>query len=173
MRTVSLRRYLAARMLPLAVLLAVLVSLSAPLAYFTLTARTLRTRAHATAVQVADAISREIQERPVLWRYDSLKLLAHIRAYISEPSIARIEVADTAGARVLLDPEPIGDPAPGGLLLWESAPIKLNGQIVGHAWAGTVLDEARAGALLLLIPFGGLGLGLAALIYFIPGRAMA
>jgi hypothetical protein len=33
----DLRRYLAARMLPLAVLLAVLVSLSAPLAYFVLT----------------------------------------------------------------------------------------------------------------------------------------
>ena len=172
-RTVSLRRYLAARMLPLAVLLAVLVSLSAPLAYFTLTARTLRTRAHATAVQVADAIGREIQDRPVLWRYDSLKLLAHIRAYTEEPSIARIEIADPDGARVRLDPEPIGDPAPGGLLLWESAPIKLNAQVVGHAWAGAVLDEARAGALLLLIPFGALGVGLAALIYFIPGRAMA
>jgi len=172
-RTGSLRRYLAARMLPLAVLLAVLVSLSAPLAYFTLTARTLRTRAHATAVQVADAISREIQDRPILWRYDSLKLLAHIRAYTEEPSIARIEIADPDGARVRLDPEPIGDPAPGGLLLWESAPIKLNAQVVGHAWAGAVLDEARAGALLLLIPFGALGVGLAALIYFIPGRAMA
>jgi len=172
-RTVSLRRYLAARMLPLAVLLAVLVSLSAPLAYFTLTTRTLRTRAHATAVQVADAISREIQERPILWRYDSLKLLAHIRAYTEEPSIARIEIADPDGARVRLDAEPIGDPAAGGLLLWESAPIKLNAQVVGHAWAGAVLDEARAGALLLLIPFGALGVGLAALIYFIPGRAMA
>jgi len=172
-RTVSLRRYLAARMLPLAVLLAVLVSLSAPLAYFTLTARTLRTRAHATAVQVADAISREIQDRPVLWRYDSYKLLAHIRAYTEEPSIARIEIADPDGARVPLDVTPIGDPAAGSLLLWESAPIHLNAEVVGHAWAGAVLAEARAGALLLLIPFGALGLGLAALIYFIPGRAMA
>jgi len=171
-RKVSLRSYLAARMLPLAVLLAVLVSLSAPLAYYTLTARTLRTRAHATAVQVADAISREIQDRPVLWRYDSLKLLAHIRAYTEEPSIARIEIADPAGARVPLDPEPIGNRAP-GRLLWESAPIKLNAQVVGHAWAGAVLDEARDGALLLLIPFAALGVGLAALIYFIPGSAMA
>lgn len=171
-RTVSLRRYLGARMLPLAVLLAVLVSLSAPLAYFTLTARTLRTRAHSTAVQVAAAISREIQNRPVLWRYDSLKLLAHIRAYTAEPGIARVEIADPNGARVALDPAPIGDPAP-GILLWESAPITLNASVVGHAWAGAVLDEARAGALLLLIPFAALGLGLAALVYFIPGRAMA
>ena len=171
-RDLGLRRYLAARMLPLAVLLALLVSLSAPLAYFTLTARTLRTRAHATALQVAAAVSAEIQERPVLWRYDSLKLLAHIRAYTEERSIARIEVVDRSGVRVPLDDEPLGV-ATGETLLWESAPIEINEQVVGHAWAGAVLADARAGALLLLVPFAALGLGLAALVYFIPGRAMA
>ena len=171
--SIGLRRYLAARMLPLAVLLAVLVSLSAPLAYFALTVRTVRTRAQATAAQVAAAIGREIQDRPVLWRYDSIKLLAHIRAYTEEPSIARIEVVDRSGVRVPLDDEPLGDHPATGPLLWESAPIEINEQVVGHVWTGAVLDEAQAGALLLLVPFGALGLGLAALIYFIPGRAMA
>ena len=171
--SVDLRRYLSARMLPLVVLLAVLVSLSAPLAYFVLTVRTLRTRAEATAVQVASAISREIQDRPVLWRYDAYKLLAHIRAFTEETSIARIEIVDRSGVRVPLDDEPLGRWTRGQALLWESAPIEINEQVVGHAWTGVVLDEARAGALLLLIPFGALGLGLASLIYFIPGRAMA
>ncbi len=170
--SVDLRRYLGARMLPLAVLLAVLVSLSAPLAYFVLSVRTLRAGAAATAVQVAAAISREVQERPVLWRYDAYKLLAHIRAFTDETSVARIEVVDRSGARVPLDDEPIGWAANGQQLLWESAPIEINEQIVGHAWTGVVLDDARAGALLLLIPFGALGIGLASLIYFIPGRAM-
>ncbi len=168
---VALRRYLAARMLPLAVLLAVLVSLSAPLAYFAMTVRTLRTRAHATASQVAAAVSREIQERPVLWRYDAIKLLTHIRTYTEQPSIARIEVADRTGVRVPLDDQQQDLPAEQALV-WESAPIEINEQVVGHAWAGALLSDARAGALLLLIPFAGLGLGLAALIYFIPGRAM-
>lgn len=171
--SVDLRRYLSARMLPLAVLLAVLVSLSAPLAYFVLTVRTLRTGAEATAVQVAAAVAREVQERPVLWRYDAFKLLAHIRAFTDDTSIARIEVVDRSGARVPLDDAPIGWAASGQQLLWESAPIEINEQVVGHAWTGVVLDEARAGALLLLIPFGGLGLGLGLLIYFIPGQAMA
>lgn len=171
--SLRLRRYLAARMLPLAVLLAVLVSLSAPLAYFALTVRTLRTGARATAAQVASAIGREIQDRPVLWRYDSIKLLAHIRAYTDEPGIARIEVVDRSGVRVPLGDEPLAAGASGEALLWESAPIELNEQVVGHVWTGAVLDDARAGALLLLIPFGALGLGLAALIYFIPGQAMA
>ncbi|MBK7824505.1 sensor histidine kinase [Nannocystis sp.] len=171
--SVDLRRYLSARMLPLVVLLAVLVSLSAPLAYFVLTVRTLRTRAEATAVQVASAISREIQDRPVLWRYDAYKLLAHIRAFTEETSIARIEIVDRSGVRVPLDDQPLGRRTGAEPLMWESAPIEINEQVVGHAWTGVVLDEARAGALLLLIPFGALGLGLASLIYFIPGRAMA
>jgi signal transduction histidine kinase len=40
-------------------------------------------------------------------------------------------------------------------------------------WAGAPLADARAGALLLLIPFGVLGVGLAALVFFIPGRAIS
>jgi signal transduction histidine kinase len=170
---VDLRRYLAARMLPLAVLLAVLVSLSAPLAYFALAARGLRARAHATATQAAAAISREIAERPVLWRYDSLKLIAHIRAYTEGTGVARIEVVDRSGVRVPLDDAPLAGPPGDARLLWESAPIVLNEQVAGHVWAGAVLADARGGALLLLVPFGALGVGLAALIYFIPGRAMA
>lgn len=169
--SLALRRYLDARMLPLAVLLAVLVSLSAPLAYFTLTAGTLRTRAGATAAQVAAAIGREIQARPVLWRYDDSNLLAEIQDHTDQPGIARIEVVDRTGVRVPLDPRP--PEAPSVDLLWESAPIAINEQIVGHVWAGARLADARAGALLLLLPFAVLGVGLAALVFFIPGRAIS
>lgn len=168
--SLALRRYLDARMLPLAVLLAVLVSLSAPLAYFTLTAGTLRTRAGATAAQVAAAIGREIQARPVLWRYDDSNLLAEIQDHTDQPGIARIEVVDRTGVRVPLAPRA---PDPAVDLLWESAPIAINEQIVGHVWAGARLADARAGALLLLLPFAFLGVGLAALVFFIPGRAIS
>ena len=64
-------------------------------------------------------------------------------------------------------------PPPARPCFWESAPIEINEQLVGHVYAGAVLADARAGALLLLVPFAALGLGLAALVYFIPGRAMA
>lgn len=170
--SLALRRYLDARMLPLVVLLAVLVSLSAPLAYFTLTAGTLRTRAHATAVQVAAAVGREIQARPVLWRYDDSNLLAQIHAHTEQPGIARIEVVDRTGVRVPLDPQPTPHHDT-GTLLWESAPITIDEQVVGHVWSGARLADARAGALLLLLPFGVLGVGLAALVFFIPGRAIS
>ena len=168
--SIALRRYLDARMLPLAVLLAVLVSLSAPLAYFTLTAGVLRTRAAATAAQIAAAIGREVQARPVLWRYDDGNLLAQLHANTEQPGIARIEVVDRTGVRVPLDPRP---PGPDTDLLWESAPIAINEQVVGHVWAGARVADARAGALLLLLPFAVLGVGLAALVFFIPGRAIS
>lgn len=172
--SVGLRAYLSARMLPLTVLLLVLVSASAPLAYAALAAGGLRGQARATAVQVADAIAREIQERPVLWRYDAGKLLAHLRAYADNTSAARIEVADRKGVRIALDDAPIGDlAAAAGPLAWEAAPIVLNDEVVGHAWVAVSLAEARAAALLLLAPFGLLGVGLAGLLYFLPVRAIA
>lgn len=166
---VGLRRYLSARMLPLVVLLLVLVSASAPLAYAALQARGLREQARTTAVQAADAIAREVQERPVLWRYDAGKLLAHLRAYVDNAGAARIEISDRSGVRIPLDTESIASPTAGvGPLAWEAAPIVLNEQVVGHAWVAVSLAEARTAALLLLGPFGLLGVGLAGLLYFIP-----
>jgi signal transduction histidine kinase len=171
--SVGLRRYLSARMLPLTLLLFVLVSVSAPLAYFALAARGLRAQAQATAVQVADAIAREVQERPVLWRYDAGKLLAHLRAYASDTRVARIEVADRTGIRIPLDNEPIVDATAAGPLVWEAAPIVLNDQAVGSAWVAVDLADARTTALLLLAPFALLGVGLAGLLYFLPVGAIA
>lgn len=171
---VGLRRYLSARMLPLTLLLLVLVSASAPLAYVALAVRGLQAQAQATAVQVADAIAREVQERPVLWRYDAGKLMAHLRAYASNTGVARIEVADVTGVRIPLDDAPIVDAdVAAGPLVWEAAPIVLNDQTVGRAWVAVSLAGARTTALLLLAPFGLLGVGLAGLLYFLPVRAIA
>lgn len=172
--SVPLRGYLSARMLPLTLLLLVLVSVSAPLAYFSLAARGLRAQAQATAVQVADAVVREVQERPVLWRYDAGQLLTHLRAYAENASAARIEVVDRTGVRIPLGDAPIvGTGAGDGPLLWASAPLLLNEEIVGRAYVAVGLGEARAAALLLLLPFGLLGVGLAGLLYFLPVRAIA
>ena len=57
-------------------------------------------------------------------------------------------------------------------LLWESAPLLIGGEVVGHVWAAARPDGAARDALLLLIPFGLLGCGLAALVYWLPLRAM-
>ncbi len=172
---VGLRRYLSARMLPLILLLLVLVSVSAPLAYAALAARGLRARRRGRRrVQAADAVAREVQERPVLWRYDAGKLLAHLRAYVDNPGAARIEVADRSGVRIPLDTESIASlAAAAGPLAWEAAPIVLNDEVVGHAWVAVSLAEARNAALLLLAPFGLLGVGLAGLLYFLPLGAIA
>lgn len=170
---VRLRAYLSARMLPLTLLLFVLVSASAPLAYAALAARGLRAQARAMAVQAADAVAREVEERPVLWRYDAGKLLAHLRAYTTGSGAARVEVADRTGVRIALDGGPIANPDATGPLAWEAAPIVLHDEVVGHAWVAVDLAETRTTALLLLVPFGLLGGGLAGLLYFLPVRAIA
>ncbi|MCA9718919.1 MAG: sensor histidine kinase [Myxococcales bacterium] len=167
---VSLRDYLGARMRPLVVLLLALVAISAPLADYVLTLRVLRQSAAATANEVATVIDREVQERPVLWRYDSLKLLTHVRTFAMRSDIARIEVLDRDGARIDLGGERPGDDM--GRLLWESAPLVINGETVGHVWVAARASRAAADALFLLIPFGLLGVCLAGLIYWLPLRAM-
>lgn len=170
---VGLTRYLSARMLPLTLLLLVLVSISAPLAYFLLAANGLRGQGRTTAVQVADALAREVQERPVLWRYDAGKLLAHLRAYVGTNSVVRIEVADRSGVRIPLSEEPLREGiGPPGPLIWASAPIVLNEELAGYAWVAVSLADARATALLLLLPFGVMGVGLAGLLFFLPMRAI-
>ncbi len=169
---VSLREYLGARMRPLVVLLVLLVAISAPLADYILTLQTLRVEAAATAHEVAAVIDREVQERPVLWRYDSLKLLSHVRTSAMRSHIAHIEVLDRDGARIDLGGERF-DAAARRRLLWESAPLVINGETVGHVWVAARTDSAGVHALYLLIPFGLLGICLGALVYWLPLRAMA
>ncbi|MEZ4426817.1 MAG: sensor histidine kinase [Nannocystaceae bacterium] len=169
--SVALRPYLAARMRPLALLLFVLVSAAAPLAAYVQSLRTLRYEAAATAGEVAAILDREVQERPTLWRYDSLKLLTHLRAITARPNIARVELIDRAGERVDLREDDEAH-APVDELLWAASPLVINGELVGHVWAAARPDAAARTALLVLAPFSLLGLALSLLVYFLPLRAM-
>jgi len=167
---VDLRAYLAARMLPLSVLLGVLVSLSAPLADYVLTLHGLRAQARTRAQELAAVIDREASERPILWQYDTPKILAHIHANSSN-RLDSVQVIDGQGRALNLG---FTSGTPGAdHLLWESAPIVIDGAQAGHVWAGVQADEAQRDALLLLIPFGLLGLGLSGVVYWIPVRAMS
>jgi signal transduction histidine kinase len=171
--SISLRAYLAARMKPLVALLIVLVAISAPLADYVLTLRALRLEAAEAAHEVVAVIDSEVQERPVLWRYGSLKLLSHVRTSAMRSNIARIEILDLEGARVELGSgQALGHPRARGWLLWESAPLLINGETVGHVWVAARSLPAAKDALFLLLPFSLLALGLAALVYWLPLRAV-
>jgi signal transduction histidine kinase len=169
---VQLRRYLGARLGPLALFLVVVICLSAPVAYYVLGRRALRVQAEVTAAQVADAIAEDAQQRPRLWPYDSLKLLAHVRAYEVYEGIERIDVVDVHGRRI--------DPAQDGVtqisdrpVVWQRAPILIGSNPVGEVWVAVATSELRRDALLLLGAFGVLGAVLGGLMYWLPMRAMS
>ncbi len=162
-------QYLGARLGPLAILVVIVTCVSAPLAFFVLGRRSLSVQAEATARQVAAVIQQDAAERPRLWKYDSPKVVQHVRAYELQQGVAHIEVVAANGVRV----ETTGDLSAIGQLhvLWRSAPILVNGVRVGEVWVATSIDELRRDAILLLVAFGVLGSVLGGLMYLVPMRS--
>ena len=75
---IGLRRYLEARLLPLAALLFTVVTISAPLAYLGMGVGTVRANAEASARQVAVTLRDAAETRPLLWRYEAGPALEHV-----------------------------------------------------------------------------------------------
>jgi signal transduction histidine kinase len=168
----GLRRDLGARLGPLAIFLLVVIAVSAPLAVFVLGRRAVRLESRAAARQVAQMIRRDAEARPRLWKYDTLKLLAHMRTYRPHEHIERVEVVDERGELVDRGAErDLPDLATRGLL-WERAPIVLGDDTIGEVWVGADTHDVRAGALRMLGLFSLLGGLLAGLMYALPRRAM-
>jgi signal transduction histidine kinase len=159
-------------MAPLALLLVLVVSVAAPVAFYVVGLRTLRIQAAASARQVAEVIGREAQQRPVLWKYDTLKLLPHLRSYEMQENIEAIDVVDPSG--VLIEPHRLEESQAlaKAAVIWQLAPIVVHGDPVGTVWVAASTTGVRAGALLMLIPFGLLGAILAGLMYWLPLRAL-
>lgn len=172
-RSLRLRADLAARLRPLVALLVVVIAVAAPAAFYVVGLRTLRIQAAAAARQVAEVIGRDAEQRPVLWRYDSLKLLDHVRTYEMQEGIDRIDVVDPAG--VPIEPNFQADAAAlaDAAVIWEPAPVTLGGDTVGHVWVAASTVGVRTGALVMLLPFTLLGAALAGLMYWLPLRAVA
>lgn len=169
----GLRSYLANRVGPLALILLGVVSISAPIAYLVMGARTVRARAAASADHVAEALRNEIQEQPLLWKYNTIKILPHLRAHTAQSSIVRIEVTDARGVPIDLGFH--GDEEAGDGLVWASAPVHVGGEeepAKAEVWVGATLAEVQGEAFILLLTFGLLGAGLAGLSYWLPVRAM-
>ncbi|HLT35408.1 MAG TPA: sensor histidine kinase [Enhygromyxa sp.] len=168
-RRVNLERYLAARLGPLAFFLLVVVAVSAPLAYLTMGVQTIRTRATATAELVAELIHEEAQQRPVLWRYDAVKLLRHLDIQTAHQSIVRIDLTDERGALIDLGQAPPS--AADRELLWSAVPIKLDRE-VAWVWVGATPRDLERQALLILLGFAALAAVLAGVMYGLPLKAI-
>jgi len=168
-----LRGYLGARLGPLALLLVAVVAISAPVAFYVLGARSARVQARATAEQFAAVVRHEAEQRPLLWKYDSPKMLAHLHTYDAPlEHIEHIAVLDEQGRSI--DRSGEGDHAALATLpvVWEHARVVVNNEQVAEIWVAASTAEVRAGALRMLVAFGLLGAALAGLMYWLPLRAM-
>ena len=163
-------RHLAQRLLPLALLLAVVVSVSAPLAFYALQVHERQSRAAALAAQVSDRLARESHHRPRLWRYDTLKLVEDLGSLRAQPEVVAVSVIDAAGR-----PVDLGAPLErltAGDVVWGHGPILAGSETVGEVWAALSTKDVRRNALLLLVTFGAVGLALGGLLYWLPLRTV-
>ncbi|MCA9565767.1 MAG: hypothetical protein KC561_19855, partial [Myxococcales bacterium] len=88
--TLALKARFRAKLTPLLMLLTLAVAIGAPVGVTVLEMRRLRGSCSQTASILADALAPEAATRPVLWRYDSIKLLEHLVSYEAEPDVSQV-----------------------------------------------------------------------------------
>ena len=90
----GLARDLGLRSAPLLVSVVAVVAFSAPTAYHVVHVDELRSRAANVASELGETLALEAARRPVLWRYDSPKVVAHLQRYRPDASVAHVRVLD-------------------------------------------------------------------------------
>ena len=157
---------LGTRLRPLLALLAFLVALSAPVAFYVVSVGGLRTQAESLARKVGRAVAQEVRERPALWRYDTPKVALRLR--LLEEYEPRMQVVVTDGAGHPVRPLDAKERQALGRAdrVWGHAPIAgLGARPAGHVWVAASLADVRERALLLAVPFALLALALAGGLY--------
>jgi signal transduction histidine kinase len=158
--TEPLRRRLA----PLVALLAALLATGAPLAHHVVGARELQSRCGELAGRAAEDVAHEAQERPRLWRYDSIKILAHLQGYRAHPDVAGMQVFDAYGPAAGSAPE-------ARAVLYCQRELRVGGHPVGAVWVAMDLAPLRRVTLALLGVFALLAAALGSLVYAVAMRA--
>jgi signal transduction histidine kinase len=151
---VRLRAIYASGMIGPTVLAAAIIATSAPTAFYLLSRQSLGREAELTARRAAAMVTSVAEERPDMWRYDTLKLLGDLRAYVGQPDIAAVVLLDRYGGEV-----PLGAARTPASPAWGIAPIYSHNQKVGTL--GIALDGSRVDHLALAMLAGFLSLGVA------------
>jgi two-component system sensor histidine kinase UhpB len=154
------------RLAPLLVLFGALFAVSAPLAFFVMGARELDDRGRSLASQAAETLARYAEEQPVLWRYDSLKLVEHLRYFETQADVVRIDVVDAHGVPI----DARSYEVPTESLAWTSAPLEVSGRRLGTVWVGSSRAALRQRASVVLLGFTLLSIVLAFFVYAIALR---
>jgi signal transduction histidine kinase len=152
--------------LPLSVSAALLLAMSAPVAWFALRHQELDLRARTIASQLAADVDRFTRDAPSLWPYNAPKISQRLEGSLAmEPGIYVDVVGPRGTSTFRRDP----DLAP---YLWHTAPIGAPDHPAGWLLVGLSTREFLHSALLLLGGFGLLGALVAGFLYFLPLRTM-
>ncbi len=166
----ALQRYLGARLAPLTLVVAVFTCLSAPMAFFLLGRDALEVRGDGTAREAAGMLRQEVQERPLLWKYDASKVVAQL-ANFELPGVDRVVVVDALGVPIrgsADDTEALAELD----AVWRSADIQVDGEVGGTVWVAVSSRALQRNTIALTLGFGTLGMLLGGLLYGLPMRAM-
>ena len=166
----ALRRYLGARLAPLTLLVAVFTCLSAPTAFFLLGRDALGVRGDGTAREAASLLRQDVQERPLLWKYDGAKVLARVATF-ELPGNDRVVVVDSLGVPVRGAMHNFDDLAELDAI-WRSAEIETHGEVAGTVWVAVSTDALQRNTIALTLGFSALGILLGGMLYGLPMRAM-
>lgn len=163
------RAALAGQTLPVLALVASLTMLGAPVAFYVVSVSELERQGDVFAHDLAATLRVEAQARPTLWRYDSSKILEHLRAFRLHDQLLEIRVYD-ARERLIAGRESVHEAS---AQVWTRAPVASErDESGGSVWVSMSLDGARSSALRLLAPFAFLGLLLSWLLFVLPRRAL-
>ncbi len=158
----ALEQTFSRRMLPLAALAALAVTLAPPAAYWAVARQKLEAQALAHATGLAAAMRELVARQPTLWRFDAEKVWQAAAAHRSQPDVREVRLTDCEGRTLLAE----GGPPGAGPVGW--APILSEGGAV--AFVAVRMDpaaERRAAGLIALFS-GLLGLAMGAALYRFP-----
>jgi len=165
-RSESLSGRLSRIVSPLSALVALILALGAPAAWFLLNISELQSRAALASRHIAREMQSFVEESPDLWMYNSPKVGGYFKAEYEGEAPFFVEVFDGAGrAAYRADPE-----VPP--YVWETARIPSRSGEGGMVVVGLSARRLLVTGLLLLCLFTALGFGLAGLLYVLPLRSL-
>ena len=165
-RQESLSAGLSRIVLPLSAIVALLLAVGAPFAWFLLTFADLRSRTGLAARHVAREMESFVEESPGLWMYNSPKVAGYFKEEYEGEAPFHVEVLDGAG-RSAYRFDPRTPP-----YVWHSANIASRSGAGGKVVVGLSTRRLLITGLLLLCGFTVLGCGLAGLLYLLPMRVL-
>jgi signal transduction histidine kinase len=162
----SLTYRLGRTVLPLSAVAALLLALSAPIAWFALKYTELNLKAEGTAARVSAELGQFVHESPRLWPYNSPKMTQRMQSLLTLDSETYVAVVGPSGDRAFeRDPDR-------GPYLWHQEPLPTADGTAGWVVVGVSAADFLTTALTLLAGFALLGGVVAGLLYMLPMKAM-